>query len=601
MLERSRLRCLVFVLPLIVAAWVIGCGQKRDDAAIVLAQIGDRQVTAEYFKDRLGRLKQVNLPRGEDGQVLDMAGSEGKRRFLEIIIDKELMVAKALQLGYLQDEMIESARNYLTEYNGMIYFWQDQIGNPSRFVSDADLDHYYSRLGEKRLCDYLITDTREEALAARQAVMDGAPWSEAVARYHYAPAPDTRRMQTTIAWGHFRDDFQRPVFAVEKGGISDPIETEYGWWLVRVQDVIMDSKPELETIKTSVLASIAKRKEQQLRQELIDDAKRRHNFMLDEEVLRVVLAGLPEGEQILDETTKQPIPREQLKPLDVASTDYDKVLLSYDLSAGPITVTVLDYKTFFERQSVFDRPKKHEGLGSLRTKLTNSAERAIMIDDARQRGYWQDPRVEKDTFAKIEEMLVERVHRDLVTFEEYVSAEEIQSYYDENRESFRRPERRTGTLLRCQDRDKAEQAGQAWRDGALAWRELVQRFGINPDQTEESAKVGPLAADPAQPLHTTLFALGEGAVSEPIELPEGWAVVRLDGITPPELPGLEDVRDTISQIIKAQRQDDALRALLDKWSQEFGVTVYEEHLQKMPSWQEAVDALTAAAQKPLGA
>ena len=38
-----------------------------------------------------------------------MTTLEGKRAFLDVIIDKELMVAKALQLGYDEDTQIDAA------------------------------------------------------------------------------------------------------------------------------------------------------------------------------------------------------------------------------------------------------------------------------------------------------------------------------------------------------------------------------------------------------------------------------------------------------------------------------------------------------------
>ena len=216
-------------------------------------RLEDREVTAEYFKNRLGRLEKTQLPRHEDGTIYDMATLEGKRRFLDIIIDKELMVLKALQLGFDKDTQAQGARGQLIEYNAMGYFWQDEIGDPAKFVAEEDVEYYYSRLGEKRKCSFLITDLEKDAIAAREAALAGTPWSELVARYHTGQIQEGRPLVIDISWGQYRDEFERPVFAVEEGGVTAPIPTEHGYWLLRVNEIVKEKKPDLETIKGKVI------------------------------------------------------------------------------------------------------------------------------------------------------------------------------------------------------------------------------------------------------------------------------------------------------------------------------------------------------------
>ena len=64
---------------------------------------------------------------------------------------------------YEEQALVEEALGQLLEYNAMVFLWKDEIGDPSKYVSEADLDYYYSRLGERRDCDFLITDTEAQA------------------------------------------------------------------------------------------------------------------------------------------------------------------------------------------------------------------------------------------------------------------------------------------------------------------------------------------------------------------------------------------------------------------------------------------------------
>ncbi len=580
------------LLALMVLAVLGGCGGNdgSDGSEVVLATIGDREVTAEYYVDRLQRLEKNQLPRDEDGEVVDTSTLAGKRAFLDVIIDKELMVAKAMQLGYDKDTAVEGALNSLMEYNAMGYFWQDAIGDPSKYVSDADLEHYYSRLGERRDCDFLITDFEADAEAALAEARAGTPWSELVARYHTGDLRPGQQPTISVGWGQYRDDFEEPIFAVAEGEVAGPIETEHGWWLLRVDEVVMEDKPDLESIKGKVLASIAQRNQNLRRQELIRQVRAERNFVLDEEALGLVFEGLPEDEQVIDPQTNQPTPREQLRPLDVPSESLGRVLLGYDLASGRYEMTIGDFKAQFDRQNAFERPKRAELLGGVRTKLTNNAERAIMLDEARGRGYFEDPRVKQESMRRVEEVLVDKVHEEVITFDEYVSAEELEAFFEEHGHQYHKPERRSGHMVRCVDLETAQQARQAVLDEGLTWKAVNRRFGNDPELEQRFGRLVQIRADQTGAVRDRLFAMELDQVSEPFAVEGGYAVVQLGQIHEPEEPVLDDLTDQIGQRIKSRRQDEALRSLLDQWAEEFGVTVHEARLAELPSWDEAYQA-----------
>lgn len=595
-----------FLLPLLALALVLGvaslggCGGK-DDESVALATVGDRVVDVDYFKSVLAKLEAEQLPRTADGNVDVLTTLEGKRRFLDIIIDKELMVAKALQLGYDQDAQVDAALKTLIEHHAMMFFWQDEIGDPSRFVTDEDVEYYYSRLGERRDCHFIITDTEARAREAIAEVRAGRPWSEILARFHDGQEKLDREPTIQVPWGQYRDDFEEPIFAVARGEVTEPIPTEHGWWVLRVDDVVIEEKPPLENIKDRVLMSISKRHENLRRGELLRRTREARNFMLDEEVLKVVFAGLPEGEEIVDRRTQQPVPQESLKPLDVPTARYADVVMAYDLSDGRVTITVADLKAQFDRQNVFERPKKAEMLGGLRAKLTTTAERVIMLDEARQRGYYEDERAIRAAHRQVEEMLVDKVHQEIISYDEYVSPEEIDAFWAEHQAEYEKVERRTGQMVLCADRETAERAHAAIVSGDVTWKAANNRFGSSPELTQAFGRFSLIPAGQGGPLHDTLFALEMDEISEPFAMDDGWAVVQLTRLLPAEKPTLEDMRESVAHRIRNGRMDVALRANLEQWAEEFGVTVNEDLLATMPSWEEArqeqADAQIAAAKQ----
>ena len=74
-------------------ALLAGCG-GGDDGSGVIAKVGSREITAEYYEGRLVKLEKGELPRGDDRQILDMSQLEGKREFVQTLVNKEIMAMR---------------------------------------------------------------------------------------------------------------------------------------------------------------------------------------------------------------------------------------------------------------------------------------------------------------------------------------------------------------------------------------------------------------------------------------------------------------------------------------------------------------------------
>jgi len=567
-----------------------GCG-GQDDQAVVLAEIGERTITSTQYTDRLGRLPEHELPRDDSGEIVDMSTLAGKRAFLESLIETELMVAKAIDLGYDKDTEVQAALTGLDEIHAMGALWEREIGDPAKFVSEEELQDYYERLGSRRQCDFLITRTRAEAEQALAGFQGGAAWSELVARHHSQPLQGGRKPVISVPWGEFRDEFEEAVYSVAIGEVAGPIETEYGWWLLRVNDEVQGQRPELEPIKGQVLASVAQRQENLRREALMQELRAERGFFLDEEALAIVFEALPDEQPGLDPQTQKPIPGAELPQLRVAPETYDRVILRYELAGEPHAMTVADFKATYDKQNSVQRPKKTEGFGTLRAKISDAAERAILVDEARERGYFEDEFVKERSFQQVASLLIDRIKAEVISYEEYVSAEELQTFYADHGEEYHLPERRAAYLVRCADLPTAEAAHRGLVEEGLTWKMVANRYGTG--QADDAGRGGvptvQVRADAEGPLRDVLFALEEGQVSEPFALDDGWAVVQLDAILPPTDPAYEDLINLMADRIRAARREAALEAQLAEWREQYGVVVHEERLAQMPSWEEAVD------------
>ena len=587
----------ILTLLLLAVVLVSGCGKGQDD--VLLAQVGDREIRASEYEQRLANLEADELPRDDRGIPLDMAQQPGKEQFLTTLVNKELMVLKATQLGFDQEQRIVNARKSMMDYEAGLAMGQDVINAPAGEVSMEEYDAFYERMGEMRRCQYIVVNFEPEALAAREMILGGADWDDMADRYHAGDRPPSGMLEITIPWGRFDIHFEDKVFSTPEGDVSEPIRTDYGWWLVRTEEIIMPgNKPAKATVQAEVLDQLHRRKMQRLQKDFRYEIHEKFKVDISDEAAALVWEGLPEGEVMIDTATDKPIPQDQLSDLVVDIADLDMVFFSYELDGESHITTVGDFKSTYDRMNTFERPKREQMVGGLRTSILQKLERSLMPAEAEARGYFDDADVLFKVDKKIEELMITSLYSEVVTIDDQVDQEAFSAFWAEHSERFAVPERRSGRLVIAANQVEAESARRELAGGAV-WGDIVQQYGTDPGNKARSGKLDEVSARSTGPVPEALFATPEGELGQVFSLGDDrWGVVRCERVLPGKAADPNRNREEIFAAVRAQRKEDLFQSLLEEWEVEFGVTRNDENLEHVKSWQELTYVEPAGAPVP---
>jgi parvulin-like peptidyl-prolyl isomerase len=264
----------------------------------------------------------------------------------------------------------------------------------------------------------------------------------------------------------------------------------------------------------------------------------------------------------------------------------DKFMYQVQLDGKLHVSTIGDYKLAFDAMNVFQRPKRTDMLGGLRSKIYDEIDRQLIVQEAKERGYMDKPGVRDEVNGQVEEMMVTKLFNDVVSFDKEITPEQVSAFYDEHAESFVVPEARKGHVLYCDDEAAGQAAAAAARNGA-DWDELLGQYDSNRANLDRKGETDLLRANASDPVKDALFALSdEGDVSDPFPVDEKWVVARLDEIQPAHQQSLQDATEQIGRVIRAQRQDESLKKLLAEWRGEFDVVIHQDRLAKLRSWED---------------
>ena len=143
---------------------------------------------------------------------------------------------------------------------------------------------------------------------------------------------------------------------------------------------------------------------------------------------------------------------------------------------------------------------------------------------------------------------------DRITREVEIAESEIAAAFENRRGQFDQPERRALEQVLVPDEEKAAEIARAWRDGA-SFSDIAARAQAAEGTAIELGTLG-RAELPVPELADAAFSLPTGGVSEPVQSPFGWHVLKVLRIEPPQSKTLDEVREQLRTDLAAEKAAD---------------------------------------------
>lgn len=159
---------------------------------------------------------------------------------------------------------------------------------------------------------------------------------------------------------------------------------------------------------------------------------------------------------------------------------------------------------------------------------------AALVQEARRRGYDQDPLVLREM---VNRMFQEEIDNKINN--ESISDSDIETYYHAHLDDYSRPDRVHLAQIVVKGKVKAvEVANEAKRlkpNDQEGFKQLVKKYSEEPSSREKDGELGPLerkSKDVPQEILDAAFTLPIGSVSDPIQVQGGFAILQIQQSQP---------------------------------------------------------------------
>ena len=250
----------------LAAGFVPFQGRAADDA--VVATVNGRAITEA----------DVRLAEAEIGNDLGTLPPEKRRRVLVEYLIETMLFAEAGEKERLgSGERFDERRRYWDRRAMRDTYFDHSVKGA---VSEADAKKFYDTevattpAQEEVRARHILVDSEEKAKEIYEKIAHGADFTEMAKQYSKDPgSKDDGGDLGYFTRGRMVPQFEEAAFKLEKGEVSLPVQSQFGWHLIKVEDKRQRGAPPFERIKDRIIATLVHRRAQKIGQHLRSEAK----------------------------------------------------------------------------------------------------------------------------------------------------------------------------------------------------------------------------------------------------------------------------------------------------------------------------------------
>ena len=156
-------------------------------------------------------------------------------------------------------------------------------------VTDAQIADYYNKhqsqfsTQERRNVRIVLTKTKAKAQQAKSALQSGGSWKSVAKQYSIDQATKNKggELQGGVAKGQQEKALDTAIFAADKGKLTGPVKTQFGWYVFEVEKVTKGKQQSLDESKANIKQQLAQQQQNAALKKFGDDYRKRYKATTD--------------------------------------------------------------------------------------------------------------------------------------------------------------------------------------------------------------------------------------------------------------------------------------------------------------------------------
>jgi peptidyl-prolyl cis-trans isomerase C len=217
---------------LMLLLMVGGCGERSDDPAQALAIVNGKTITLSEFELRWSQLPEYVRK--------NYVGPEGRKKFLNELIDREMLLQEAKKRGIDRDRNLLERVERFKEHT-MLEALRREAVDSQVTVTPEELQGYYDThrdsflASEEFRVSHILVRTAAEASILKKRSTQGEDFSSLARKASLDVSTKSNGGDLgLIKKGQTVPEFEQAVLKLKPGEVSEPVATQFGYHLIKL-------------------------------------------------------------------------------------------------------------------------------------------------------------------------------------------------------------------------------------------------------------------------------------------------------------------------------------------------------------------------------
>lgn len=238
----------------------------------VLATVGEKEITNYDVESALSSL--------DPYQAMHFNTEEGKKQLLEDLVNQELFYIEAKENQLHNDEEFKTEMKKIEE-NMLKQYAINKVLSEIKLTEEEKKAFFEANKSkfnksETASAKHILVDSEDLAGELLNKIKSNEiSFEDAASSHSTCPSKDAGGDLGSFPRGQMVPEFEEAVFNMNKGEVAGPVKTQFGYHLIKLEDIQKGGESEYEEVKNEIEKTLMYQKQSEAYSNKLNDLKSR--------------------------------------------------------------------------------------------------------------------------------------------------------------------------------------------------------------------------------------------------------------------------------------------------------------------------------------
>lgn len=216
--------------------------------------------------------------------AMQFQSPDGIKRVIDELVNQELLYLDAIELEYDKDkefnDILEQTKTNLLKDYAVNKLIRDITADEEEYEEYFNSNKNLFEKEETAVASHILVDSEEKANEIISEINEGLDFAEAASKYSSCPSKEAGGSLGEFGKGQMVKEFEDKVFSMNEGEISEPVQTQFGYHIIKLDNLNSPTESTYDEVKEQVQKQLLLQKQQYAYLQKIDALKGRYKVTM---------------------------------------------------------------------------------------------------------------------------------------------------------------------------------------------------------------------------------------------------------------------------------------------------------------------------------